>query len=201
MSRPVAKKDAITRAALELFVEKGIEATTTREIALKADAGEGTMFRHYKSKEQLAWDIYDYNLRAFLKRLEEQTAPLHTVREKIMAMTRECYSFYETDPILCTYLLLTEHSVARHMPDDYRTPIALMVEILRKGQADGEIAAGDPQIQAALLFGALLRVPLFKHYGRIKADLRLMADLTALQAYRMVRGETASSRYSDRRIS
>jgi hypothetical protein len=101
-------------------------------------------------------------------------------------MTRACYDLYESDPVLCTYLLLTEHSVARHMPSDYRTPITLLVEVLRQGQNKNEVSPGDPQILGALLFGAILRVPLFKHYGRITTDLRNIADETASQVFRMV---------------
>ena len=187
MSRPTAKKDPILRAALELFVERGIEATTTREIAVRAQAGEGTMFRHFPSKEQLAWHLYDWNLRTFLVRLETASKDQPTTLAKIQAMTRECYALYETDPVLCTYLLLTEHSVARHMPKDYRTPISLLVETLAHGQKSGEVASGDPQFLGALLFGAILRVPLFKHYGRVNADLRSIADKTASQAFRMVK--------------
>lgn len=189
LSRPIAKKDAITRAALELFVEKGIDGTTTRDIALKAEAGEGTMFRHYPSKEHLAWDLYDRNLRSFLLSLEEAVAPHPTFVDRLRAMTGCCYELYETDPILCTYLLLTEHSIARHMPEDYRTPIALLVEILEEGQSKGEVEPGDTQLQAALLFGALLRVPLFKHYKRIQTDLRELSAPMAEQVYRMVQPE------------
>lgn len=187
MSRPTAKKDPILRAALELFVEKGIEATTTREIALKAGAGEGTMFRHFPSKEKLAWYLYDENLRAFLKKLEEATLKRPTTLLKLQAMTEAAYDLYETDPILCTYLLLTEHTVSRHMLEGYRTPIALLVEVLKDGQLKGQVQAGDTQIQAALLFGAILRVPLFKYYGRIQADLRPMAEEVTEQAFRMVK--------------
>jgi len=186
MSRPTAKKEPISRAALELFVEKGIEATTTREIALKAGAGEGTMFRHYLSKEDLAWRLYDENLKSFLARLEEAASKQKAVSAKVTAMTEVCYDLYETDPVLCTYLLLTEHSVARRMGPGYRTPITLLVEILLEGQKNGEVAAGDAQVQSALLFGALMRIPLFKHYGRVKGDLRPMAPSVSSQAFKMV---------------
>ena len=43
----------ITRAARTLFARKGFDATTTQEIAAKADIGTGTLFNYAKTKEDL----------------------------------------------------------------------------------------------------------------------------------------------------
>jgi AcrR family transcriptional regulator len=186
MSRPILKKDHISQAALKLFVERGIEGTTTREIALAANAGEGTMFRHFESKEDLAWHLFDGNLKDFMKRLTDRLAPLSTAKQRIQAMVSESYSLYETDPTLCSFLLLTEHSAARRMEPGYRTPIALLVETIEVGQKSGEIRPMDPQLAAALVFGAALRVPLFKRHKRIQGDLRERVEEVMEAVWKMV---------------
>src|SRR5260370_34872038 len=43
----------IIRAARILFARKGFDATTTQEIAAKADIGTGTLFNYAKTKEDL----------------------------------------------------------------------------------------------------------------------------------------------------
>lgn len=43
----------ITRAARTLFARKGFDATTTQEIAARADIGTGTLFNYAKTKEDL----------------------------------------------------------------------------------------------------------------------------------------------------
>jgi AcrR family transcriptional regulator len=43
----------IKRAARTLFAEKGFEATTTREIAERADVGAGTLFLYFQTKEEI----------------------------------------------------------------------------------------------------------------------------------------------------
>lgn len=47
----------ILTAAIELFSEKGYEATSTNEIAKKAKVAEGTIFRYYKTKRDLLFAI------------------------------------------------------------------------------------------------------------------------------------------------
>lgn len=51
------KQIRILGAAIELFSEKGYEATTTSEIAKKAKVAEGTIFRYYKTKKDLLFAI------------------------------------------------------------------------------------------------------------------------------------------------
>src|SRR5579864_5711311 len=47
-------KERILEAALQLFREKGLEGTTTKEISKKAGIAEGTLFNYFKTKEDLA---------------------------------------------------------------------------------------------------------------------------------------------------
>jgi AcrR family transcriptional regulator len=44
----------ILEAALQLFRERGLEATTTKEISRKAGIAEGTLFNYFETKEDLA---------------------------------------------------------------------------------------------------------------------------------------------------
>lgn len=188
MSRTITKRQHVLDAALKLFVEKGIEGTTTREIAHLANAGEGTMFRHFESKEDMAWHLFHENLVAFMKHLEEKVAGQTTAEDKIRSMIQACYDLYETDPVMCSFLLLTEHSAARRMGADYRTPISFLVEVIEQGQKAGEIRAMDSQLAAALVFGAVLRVPFFKRYRRITRDLREMVGEVTESVWQMIKG-------------
>lgn len=187
MARPVTKKAAIIQAAVKLFAERGIEGTTTREIALLSKTAEGTLFRHFESKEDLAWQIYRENLMTFMEALEADIARRSSARAKLRAMVERCYTLYENNPTVCSFLLLSEHSAARRMSRDCRTPILVLIEIIEAGRESGELGPLDPTFSAALAFGAILRVPIFKVYGRLSCDLREKVDTVTTAVWNMLR--------------
>jgi AcrR family transcriptional regulator len=51
------KQSRILQAAVEVFAEKGYAASSTSEIAQRAQVAEGTIFRHYKTKKELLLSI------------------------------------------------------------------------------------------------------------------------------------------------
>lgn len=51
------KQVQILEAAIGLFAEKGYAATSTSEIAKRAEVAEGTIFRYYKTKKDLLMSI------------------------------------------------------------------------------------------------------------------------------------------------
>lgn len=52
-----AKQVRILQAAIDVFAEKGYAASSTSEIAQRAQVAEGTLFRHYKTKKELLVSI------------------------------------------------------------------------------------------------------------------------------------------------
>jgi AcrR family transcriptional regulator len=55
-------RQAILRAALALFAEKGFYNTTTKAISRKAKIAEGTLFNYFQTKEDLALYFFEQEL-------------------------------------------------------------------------------------------------------------------------------------------
>src|SRR3989442_10149044 len=51
-------RQRLVHAALGLFSTRGYAATTTAEIARKAGVAEGTIYRHFQSKQHLLNELY-----------------------------------------------------------------------------------------------------------------------------------------------
>ena len=54
----LSTKDKIFQSALDLFASQGIQATSTAQISKKAEVASGTLFVHFKSKQELIDTIY-----------------------------------------------------------------------------------------------------------------------------------------------
>ena len=52
------KRPDIERAALQLFIRRGLRGTTVRDIAAEARVAEGTLYRHWRSKREVARAVY-----------------------------------------------------------------------------------------------------------------------------------------------
>ena len=52
-------RDRIEKAAIQLFVEKGVNETTVRDIARAVDISEGALYRHFVSKDELVWAVFE----------------------------------------------------------------------------------------------------------------------------------------------
>jgi AcrR family transcriptional regulator len=67
-------KQRLVDAALDLFDERGYEQTTADEIADRAGVGRTTLFRHYRSKEDVIFPDHDRLIAAVRERLATSSA-------------------------------------------------------------------------------------------------------------------------------
>ena len=65
MGRGQVTRAKILRAALDLFVEKGIAATTTRQISSGAGISEGAIYRHFERKDEIAFELFKFLITHF----------------------------------------------------------------------------------------------------------------------------------------
>ena len=63
-------RDRIEKAAIRLFVEKGVTETSVRDIARAVDISEGALYRHFVSKDELVWAVFERHYVAFAGRLD-----------------------------------------------------------------------------------------------------------------------------------
>lgn len=55
----MTKREIILQTAMNLFIEKGIQGTSTASIAKAASVATGTLFHHFKTKEELVTELYN----------------------------------------------------------------------------------------------------------------------------------------------
>ena len=68
-------RERIERAAIQLFAEKGVNATTVRDVARAVDISEGALYRHFDGKDELVWEVFERNYVQFAARLQSLALP------------------------------------------------------------------------------------------------------------------------------
>ena len=181
-------KELIARTALHLFVEKGITETTVRDIAAAAGLAEGTLYRHFESKEELAWELFHTNYTAFAQELDRLQREFETLPAKLTAMIRQFCTFFDRDPVLFSYLLLAQHSQLKKVPPEMATAVTVLQKVLAQGMARREVPEMEVEVAAAMVLGLVLQVAVFKAYNRITQNLSDLADSLAAAAWRVLAG-------------
>jgi AcrR family transcriptional regulator len=158
-------RDALLRAALELFTTQGYERTTVDEIAEAVEISQRTFFRYFASKEDAALFTQLLAERHFLDVVRERPpheAPLEALRQ---AMLESWDTMRET---VEQRVPLELHLKAYQLIES--TPALLAVYLRRSAELEEELAAliaeregldvdTDPRPRVAVaLFGGVMRL-------------------------------------------
>ncbi|MGD9592887.1 MAG: TetR/AcrR family transcriptional regulator [Candidatus Berkiella sp.] len=166
----------LERCALTLFVEKGVSATTIKDIANKAQVAEGTLYRHYESKDELAQHLFTSAYETFTKEITKLAIQQPSLAAKMEVMVRFFCKCYDDDPILFNYLLLVQHTQVKVSHGKDINAHENIVMIFNDAIKKKEIAKKDPNIYASIVLGIVLQAALSRVYKRITRTMLQDAD-------------------------
>lgn len=133
-------REAILRAGLQAFYEKGFSATGVQEIVSSAGVPKGSFYNHFESKEALGlavldlyWSLAEESREALLdenlpvlKRIDRHFAKLGCPKEGCLVGN-------------FTAELSSDPSFQQHLRSMWRTWISLIADCLKTGQEDGSV--------------------------------------------------------------
>ena len=171
---PFKTRERIDRSAMELFVEKGIDGTSVRDIAAKASIADGALYRHYKSKEDLAWQLFENNAIVLSHILDRVRSKGLTAKEKFQGIIECIAEIFDEDPIFFQYLFLPQHGFEKRFAKKQNLAplgaIRSMFEILQK---DGVIAIEvSLEQETAVFVGIIYQTAMFHLHGYLKGPLK-----------------------------
>jgi AcrR family transcriptional regulator len=179
-------KERIERAAIGLFVKKGVPETTVRDIAQQVDISEGALYRHFVGKEELVWQLFERHYIAFAARLQALADGEPAARGKLSAMIRGFCQAHDDNPALFHFLLFVQHGQLSKLSHDTPTPVTVMHDVLSKAIAAGELPPQDANLAAALVMGLVLQPVTFAAYGRLPQAQAPNADRLIAAAWAAV---------------
>ncbi len=166
-SRPVP--DRLLAAAADLFARDGFDAVSVRQITSRAKANLGAITYHFGSKEALYHAVIDRVGAHLADRFVAITAERGTPLERISRIV----TMVLTEPHLpAPSMILRELATDRPLPPPLvqmmQRNMGAMMALIREGQADGSIRAGDPSL---LAMSVMAQPFLLRMVSRIPRDV------------------------------
>lgn len=108
---PDIKRKKIFEAALKVFAEKGYSNSTIDEIASISNVGKGSVYRYFKSKEDLLTQLLKEHYQEIFKMMNDIFSREQDVLKQIEEMIRAWVKFIEKNPIV--YRLIQSEAITR----------------------------------------------------------------------------------------
>ncbi|MCC6474600.1 MAG: TetR/AcrR family transcriptional regulator [Burkholderiales bacterium] len=82
------RREAIVKAAVEVFLEKGFHAATTRDVCVRAGITQGTLYNYVRSKEDILYLVCDQAASRYQEAITAALDAIADPRERLVRMVR-----------------------------------------------------------------------------------------------------------------
>src|SRR5467141_4166803 len=187
MPRPAGVKTRVERAALELFAANGFDGVSIADIATAAGVSQGALYRHYASKDELAWTLFSTAYLRTGANLDMIRASRSGLDARVTAMVAHFCALYDDDPALFRFMLIAQHGLLPRIQQGSRTPVDAIADVVVDAVAEKQLARIDPAMGAAVIMGVILQTATFHIYGRLTGSLSNRAPALARAAIAAVK--------------
>ena len=156
--RPSRKNDIIAAAIHEL-ARHGVNGSTIRRIAAEAGVTEGAIYRHFASKEELCDEAYSQIVAEMAEQKKAILESTEPISEKLSDWVRVTYEYFDLYPEAFSYVLLARHDFSPTLQEIATRQGRLMMKLMDKVVADGEMPDRSPQVAWSFFTGIMLNVP------------------------------------------
>ncbi|RDU23686.1 TetR/AcrR family transcriptional regulator [Anaerosacchariphilus polymeriproducens] len=156
------RKDRLIITTIEIIDELGIQGLSTREIAKRQGVSEATLFRHYKSKNELLIAVLEYFSQfdkdiyysTKLKKLNPKKAIYYLIRATV--------EYYENYPAITSIMQLTDVlrydiALSDKVNEIYENRMEIIKQLIIDAQLCGEIRSDANSEYLSVLIIGLMR--------------------------------------------
>lgn len=165
--------DLIFNAAIEVFAESGFDQAKMDDIARAAGVAKGTIYYHFRSKEELFVGLMNEGVQKLIDRARQYLKLHKSPTDQLLALVENQIHFYVQNGKLAK-LLLNEAFGTKTRQVQFRRKIGeylqLIEEVMIEGNRLGEFQIKHVPETASAIFGAASVVVLQKLYSMEEVD-------------------------------
>jgi TetR/AcrR family fatty acid metabolism transcriptional regulator len=156
----VDKREAILRAAIKVFAEKGYFNSKVSDIAGAAGIADGTVYLYFKSKDEVLHSIFDRAMEEFIAEGRRELAAIADPASKLRRIAQLHLEKLGADRDLAIVFQVELRGSTKFMREFTATGFAEYLDIIRETIAEGQRAGifrddVKPVTGAKILYGAL----------------------------------------------
>lgn len=157
--QPEGKYERILDAAINAIAESGFHQCTVAKIARLAGVADGTIYRYFKSKEDILVRVFQVRMGEFITSIRSKLADCQTTRERLKTIVQTHFSYMEDNRTLAivTQLELRQPnlSVRKAITGPLLDYLKLIEEVIQEGIEREEIPKIDIWAARQMIFGSL----------------------------------------------
>jgi len=171
--------EKMLEAAAALFGTQRFHEVRMEDIAAAAGVGKGTIYRYFSDKEDLYLALLERASKQMHDRLERAVRNMKGANAKLRAIVSAIISFFDEQPHLLSLIQRAEVLRGPEFPwkKTRQEMLKLVTGLLEEGNAQGEIAARDPELVALLLLAGLRGVLRFGKNPRPRDLAQRIVDI------------------------
>lgn len=150
----------IIDAALRLFTQRGYFNTTVPDVARAAQVSVGSIYHHFKDKEDVARALYLDLIERMQQALTEIAQRHASAHDRCRAVVAMLFDLTETDRDAMDFMLYAKHRdfLPSERPVCSSKPFETMRGFVAEGMARAEIREMDVMVATSCLFGGAIRL-------------------------------------------
>jgi AcrR family transcriptional regulator len=176
MRDPGGKRELIKTQAMRLFVERGVDAVSVRDIAAACAMKPSNLYAHFASREALVAELFYDGYAAYGGIMAEIASGPGPFRGRLEHMVREICRLHDEDNVRFRFLVMTQHGFLHHVERDERNPVEVICRAVANAMEADEIPRREPELMAMAIIGLIVQPATGRLYGRLDGGLLERAD-------------------------
>jgi TetR/AcrR family transcriptional regulator len=157
----LAHREEILSAAEKVFAAKGFFPTTMSDIAREAEFGTGSLYKYFKSKEELYFTLIDEKVEEINRLVKAELSQKTSAVERIKKVLELQFEFFERNRDFFRIYIsernrfewTVKDELGKGLHEKMVAYITILAEVMRQGIEGGEFRSMNPTDLAHALVG------------------------------------------------